>query len=174
MNHPDILTGRLRLEPFAEKYLTLKYVGWLNDPAVVKYSEQRHKAHTIETCRSYWEAMQKGGHFFWAVVEPSEGHIGNISAYIDSKNNTADIAIMIGETGLQGKGFGLETWKAVMKFLFKNTDIRKITAGTMSANEPMLRIMRKADMVPDGVRKGQYLLEGQEVDIVYFAAFRQP
>ena len=40
-------TPRLRLEPFAEAHLTERYVRWLGDPAVMKYSEQRFRTHTL-------------------------------------------------------------------------------------------------------------------------------
>jgi len=50
---PVLQTARLRMVPFSEAHLTTRYVGWLNDPEVVRYSEQRHQTHTIESCRSY-------------------------------------------------------------------------------------------------------------------------
>src|SRR5262245_44345540 len=64
---PTLVCARVRLVPFGPQHMTATYVGWLNDPVVVRYSEQRHRAHTLDTCRAYFDFMQSGGHHFWAV-----------------------------------------------------------------------------------------------------------
>ena len=38
-------TTRLQIIPFREEYLTERYVSWLNDPEVVRFSDQRHRQH---------------------------------------------------------------------------------------------------------------------------------
>ena len=167
-----IKTPRLRLEPFAESYLTARYVGWLNDAEVVRYSEQRHRRHTVESCREYISMLAASDDHFWAIVHPgsSFGHIGNIAAYVDLENRVADVTILIGEAAVWGKGLGAEAWCAVCDYML-GLGMRKVTGGTMSANEAMVRIMERAGMVPDGRRADHYLLAGQTVDLVHFAKF---
>ncbi|MFH0920126.1 MAG: GNAT family N-acetyltransferase [Fibrobacterota bacterium] len=168
-----IITERLVLEPFSEKHLTERYVSWLNDPDVVRYSEQRHRKHSLETCRIYYESMKAVKNWFWAVIETKQnaGHIGNVTAYFDRNNQVVDIAIMIGEKALQGKGYGLEAWNGVLEFLKKQKDARKITAGTMAVNQPMLKIMEKSGMKDDGRKVGQFLYDDQAVDMISKALF---
>ena len=50
--------------------------------------------------------------------------------------------------------------------------MRKVTAGTLAANAPMLAVMRAAGTVQDGRRARHVLLDGAEVDVVYGALFR--
>src|SRR5512142_149833 len=78
-------TPRLVIEPFAERHLTPKYAGWLNDPEVTRYSDQRFAVHTLESCRRYAESFDGTPNYFWAIVakDPSLGHLGNINAYTD-------------------------------------------------------------------------------------------
>lgn len=168
-----IETPRLRIVPFSETYLTMNYVNWLNDPEVVRFSEQRHFSHTIESCRLYWLSYFKTPHFFWAIVVPGDqlGHIGNINAYIDEKNLLADVGILIGEKAAWRQGYGLEAWKAVCNFLLKVADMRKVTAGTLADNKGMLRIMQGCGMVADGRRVRHYIFEGKETDIIHMALF---
>ena len=171
---PVIETPRLRIVPFSEKYLTPRYVGWLNDPVVVRYSEQRHRKHTLESCRQYWQSFIDSPHIFWAVtaVDPSLGHIGNMNAHIDAVNSTADVGILIGERTIWGNGYGLEAWVAVCHYLLRDVGIRKVTAGTIAANKGMIRIMEKAGMVADGRRIRQCVIGESEEDIIHAALFK--
>jgi RimJ/RimL family protein N-acetyltransferase len=171
---PLIETPRLRIVPFSEKYLTPRYVDWLNDPMVVRYSEQRHKKHTLESCRQYWQSFIDSPHIFWAMtaIEPPLGHIGNMNAYIDTANSVADVGILIGERTVWGKGYGLEAWVAVCNYLLRDVGMRKVTAGTITANKGMMRIMEKAGMVADGRRIRQCLVDGAEVDVIHAALFK--
>ncbi len=172
---PDIRTRRLLIKPFNERHLTKRYVGWLNNSELMRYSEQRHKRHTVETCRSYWQSFEETPNYFWAIedVENGLGHIGNINAHIDINNSLADVGILIGEKEAEKKRYGTEAWIGVCNFLFQEAGIRKLTAGTLSVNLPMLKLMRYVGMIDDGVRKQHHIWEGQEVDIVHKAVFKE-
>jgi ribosomal-protein-alanine N-acetyltransferase len=170
----EIRTRRLSLVPFAEQFLTTQYVAWLNDPEVVRYSGQRHRAHTLETCRSYWRSFDGTSHRFWSIVERAEGlgHIGNMNAYIDPRDGVADLGILIGNRGAWHKGYGREAWLAACRHLFEQAGTRKITAGTCATNAAMLALMRSTGMVEDGRRVRQTIVDGHEVDVLHSAMFR--
>lgn len=172
---PDIETERCWLRPFSEVYLTERYVSWLGDPDVVRHSDQRHRRHTMDSCRAYMQSFETGPHFFMAIVakDPALGHVGNINAYVDVHNAVADIGILVGERSVWGRGYGSEAWGAFAKFLLKDRNLRKVTAGTMSVNHGMLGIMRRTGMNIEATRRRQALWEGQEVDMVYAALFRE-
>lgn len=170
---PDLETARLVIRPFdATQHLTDAYVGWLNDPAVVRYSEQRHRRHTVDTCRSFVDGFRDSPSLLWAI-ELKEGarHIGNIHADIDLNNRLADIAIMIGARDVWGQGFGLEAWTAVLSYLREREDIRKITAGCMASNTAMRTLMQRSGMTPDGIRPAHYVRDGETEDLVYASMF---
>lgn len=172
MSHtPVIDCAPLRLVPFADQHLSAAYVGWLNDGITMRYSEQRHRVHTAQSCRAYVASAAAAGNMLWAIEVPQEGnrHIGNISASYDRNNGLADIGIMIGAQGCQGKGFGATAWGAVLAWLETDASLRKITGGCLAPNTAMVRIMQGAGMTPDGTRPQHYVVEGEAVDIVYFA-----
>ena len=165
----EIKTSRLLITSFQERHLSATYVSWLNDPEAVKFSSQRHVKHTLESCRNYWNSFSGTSNYFWAVETlENKKHIGNMNAYIDVYNNTADIGIIIGEREVWGKGYGLEAWKGVIKFLFEDKGIRKITAGTLSPNIGMMNIALKSGMKEEGRRIKQEIINGKEIDMIYF------
>jgi RimJ/RimL family protein N-acetyltransferase len=164
---------RLDLRPFELEFLTDRYVGWLNDKETTRYSEQRHHVHTLASCRAYAESFDGTPNFFWAIIahDSALAHVGNMTATVDAPNRVADLAIMIGEPHARGQGYGLEAWKRACRFLLGEGGMRKVTAGTMANNEPMLRIMRRSGMVEEGRRKRQFLADDKEVDAVLAAMF---
>lgn len=168
-----IVTERLRIVPVSEKHLTARYVSWLNDSEVMKYSEQRHRRHTLESCRAHWQSFSGSPHFFLALeaTERAPRLIGTMTVYVDEPNKVADVGIMIGERDSWGQGFGLEAWQAVCRWLLNDRKIRKITAGTVEENKAMLAIMKRSGMVPDGMRKKHYLIDGDPVDVIHMALF---
>ena len=166
-------TDRLLLSPLTEAFLSEKYVAWLNDKDVVKYSEQRHKKHTIDSCRQFIRSFENSSGYVWAVLLKNHDHIGNINAVIDKHNKVADIAILIGEKNQWGNGYGSEAFLCVIDFLFSNKIARKITAGTMSVNKGMLKVMKNAQMIDDGIFQKQFVINEQKVDLVHKALFRE-
>lgn len=174
-NEGALRTPRLVLEPFdVQRHLTTRYVSWLNDPHVVRYSEQRHVSHTMASCRQYVESFRGQASCLWAIQVKSDGlaHIGNLAAYVDERNRVAELAILIGEPGQGGKGFGTEAWSAAIRHLFQAAQVRKVHAGTMAENVPMLKIFEKSGMTIEGTRRKHYLLDGREMDLVCAAIFR--
>ena len=170
----EIFTKRLRLTPFDSHHLTQTYVNWLNDQVIMQYSEQRFQTHSLASCREYWQSYKDSPHHFWAIelTERDNWHIGNIQTYIDEPNQLAGVSILIGERNFHGKRYGEEAFRGVCKFLFEKRKIRKIAAGTMAVNAPMLKLMERLGMLDDGVRRAHYLYCGQPVDIVYKALFQ--
>lgn len=166
---------KVSLVTFTEDFVTPVYIGWLNDGEVVKYSRQRFSMHTEESCRNYLEYMKKSGDFFRAILDRKSGrHIGNISASIDRQNSVADIAIMIGERSVWGKGYGLDAWMAAMEWLHNEAGIRMVTGGCMVTNTGMMRVMEKAGMKPYYIRAGYFMDQGRAIDSVHYVSVRTP
>jgi RimJ/RimL family protein N-acetyltransferase len=169
---PRLETRQLHLVPFSEKHLVERYVSWLNDPDVVRYSEQRHEQHTLDSCREFWVSFNGTPNLYWAIEEKASGrHIGNIDAHIDQPNRVANVGIVLGEKEIWGKGYGFEAWNGVLDYLLGIGNMRKVTAGTMATNSGMLGIMRKAGMVEEGRLCKNHLQDGNEVDLILVARF---
>ena len=171
MSFPILDCGGCTVVPFERRHLTSRYVGWLNDPEVVRYSEQRHRLHSLESCASYFQSFAGSPDHFLAVESEVFGHIGNIGISIDPPNAIADVSILIGEKAVWGKGIASKAWCGVVGELLRSHPVRKVTAGTMSVNEPMLRLMARSGMTVEAVRPRHFIWEGGEVDLVLAAVF---
>jgi RimJ/RimL family protein N-acetyltransferase len=165
--------ARLMVRAFAEADITPLYIGWLNDPDVVRYSNQRFIEHSADSCRRYWSSFAGTANLFLAIEDKATGRlIGTMTVYRSLQHETADIGIMVGDKAVWGQHFGLEAFSLVVEALMASGAIRKATAGTMARNVGMVRIMERAGMGWEATRRGQELLDGEPVDLVYYAKFR--
>ena len=48
-----LIGGKVALRPFGAADVTDAYVGWLNDPEVTRFSNQRFRTHTRGSCEEY-------------------------------------------------------------------------------------------------------------------------
>lgn len=169
---PDTLAGaKTRLRPFTAKDITAQYLGWLNDPIAMRFSNQRFRRHTAETSATYLAGFSGSANLFLAVDSESGRRLGTMTAYRAPRHGTADMGILIGERAAWGQGVGLDAWVTLLAWLLGPAGLRKVTAGTLDCNEPMLAIARKSGMHLEGSRKRQEIVDGIEHDILYFARF---
>ncbi|MBI2524653.1 MAG: GNAT family N-acetyltransferase [Candidatus Rokubacteria bacterium] len=170
---PVLETPRVRVAPFTLEHVTSGYLGWLNDPTIVRFSEQRHRRHTRESCRAYMESFDGTANYFWALVVRGDGlgYIGTMTAYTDPGHGVADVGILVGQAAAQGRGYAAEAWLAVCDFLFRVAGMRKVTAGTIAPNVAMLNLMKRVGMREDGRRVRHHLWNGEEVDVIHGALF---
>jgi [ribosomal protein S5]-alanine N-acetyltransferase len=171
----EILEGsKVHLRRFRETDVTDTYLAWLNDPLVVRFSNQRFRTHDRASSVRYLESFSNTGNLFLCVTRKDDGRaIGTMTAYISKPHGTADIGIMIGETSIWGQGFGQDAWDTLIAWLLDKGGIRKVTAGTLASNHSMIKLMQRSGMQFEAVRKHQEIVEGRPEDIVYFAKFAQ-
>jgi ribosomal-protein-alanine N-acetyltransferase len=143
-------------------------VKWLNDPEIVRYSEQRHKKHNIETQRSYLGRYQHRHRKFREIHHGGE-MIGSITAYMDKNNSIANLGILIGDKSKWGKGFGTEAWKGFCNHLLAH-GTRKIEAGVMRKNMGMNMVCVNSGMVLEGRRMDHFEFEGL-CDLLQYGMF---
>jgi len=160
------------LQPVNNQDITDVYVGWLNDPEIVFYSNQRFITHTKETCLDYLNSFTNTENIYCSIKDIQNKKVrGSITAYIHQFHGTADMGLLIGDRTVWGKGFGFEAWSLLMAYLFEHLGIRKITAGTIKENIGMVNIMKRSGMHLEANRKKQEIVAGTPRDILYFAKF---
>jgi len=164
---------KVTIRKFTEQDINSTYLKWLNDPVVTRYSNQRFVLHTKQSCINYFLTFENSSNIFLAIKNKKDNKvIGTLTIYHALHHQTADIGLMIGERGLWGQGYGQEAFSIVVDKLISMGSIRKITAGTMEKNRAMIRIIEQAGLRWEATRKQQELLDGEAVDILYYARYQ--
>lgn len=169
----DRLLGRkVLLRPFLQSDITPEYISWLNDPEVVRHSNQRFVLHTESSCQAYWESFLNTPNLFLSVRTLADDlAIGTMTAYVSLPHGTADIGILIGRKSVWGTGVGQDAWNTLVNCLIDQPSIRKVTAGTLSSNAAMIRIMERSGMCCEAIRPKQEMLDGEPLDLHYYGKY---
>lgn len=97
------------------------------------------------------------------AVETLEGkHIGNCVCYnIDKSVKEAELGIMIGDRAYWGEGYGMDTVKTLMNYIFKDLGMSKVSLHTLEWNIRAQECFQRCGFNPVGrmIRRGQEFIE---------------
>jgi [ribosomal protein S5]-alanine N-acetyltransferase len=173
MNFSTLTGPRLYLRPFGTGDITSAYIGWLNDPRVVRFSNQRFGVHDRASCEAYLRSFNGTNNLFISIRKIEDDlQVGTMTAYCSGRHGTADVGIMVGDASARGTGIGLEAWRLLTDWLLVDGGARKVTAGTLGCNVGMIRLAERSGMRLEGRRIAQEIVEGEPQDMLYFGRFR--
>lgn len=157
--------------PFTPTHVTDRFVAWLNDRRRMRYSRQRLRSHTRESCLAYLASFAGTPNRYWAVERVADGAlVGSMTAFVDPHAKTADLGILIGEAG---SGYGAAAWGLALGEAFAGLGARKATGGAVASNAAMVRIFRRWGMALEGTRRAQELLDDGPADVVLYGLLRE-
>ena len=167
------LTGcKVLLRPFLKSDITPEYISWLNDPVVVRYSNQRFIKHTEESSHAYWDGFRNTPDLFLSVrTLVDDLPVGTMTAYVCLPHGTADIGILIGQKSVWGTGVGQDAWNTLVNWFIEQRRIRKVTAGALSSNKAMIRIMERSGMHCEAIRPKQEVFNGEPLALHYYGNY---
>lgn len=169
----SLVGKQVMLRPFRAEDISTDYLGWLADPEVVRFSNQRFRTHTRESALDYLNSFAGSGNLFFGIwLAGPQRLVGTITAYCSQPHQTADIGLLIGDRGYWGKGIGLDAWSTLLDYLLNVCRLRKVTGGTLRSNVGMVKIMERSGMQLEAVRAQQELVDQVPQDALYYAKFR--
>jgi [ribosomal protein S5]-alanine N-acetyltransferase len=169
-----VLRGtRVALRSFSKADLTPRYISWLNDPEIVRFSNQRFHHHDLSSCASYLATFEKSDNLFVAIDDLSDSlMVGTLTVYRNRYHGTADLGILVGDSRVRGRGYGFEAWVLITEWLIGECGMRKVTCGTLACNRAMRSVAERSGMRLEAVRASQEIVEGESQDVLYYARFR--
>lgn len=164
---PTLRSPRLILTSYTRPLVTQEHVDWLNDRALLQYSEQQRYRHTLRSQLDYVEHVVVT--HFW-VIRCNGADIGTMKAYVDEHNRRANLGILLGNRLYHGQGFAAEAWETVMVWLF-GEGINKIEAGCQANNNAMRRLAITTGMTLEGEIPGHFRVGDEYRDLCLYGRF---
>ena len=158
---------RLLLRPVALADVNETYRSWMNDPAVMQYTESRFQTHSLEQIRQYVLSVQADeSSCFFAIIEKKTGkHIGNIKiGHIHPVHRHADVGIILGDKTCWGKGYAAESLRLVAGYARQSLQLHKLMAGIYANNIGSIQAFLKAGFVAEGRFACHWFCDGEYVD----------
>src|SRR3989338_2540201 len=109
MHNPFLVGEKVYLRAIEESDLSEKYREWFNDEEVCRYNSHHRFPNYDENMREYFETVIKSKlNLVLAICDrQTDAHVGNIALEnIDTLNQCAEFAILIGEKTMWGRSVG--------------------------------------------------------------------
>lgn len=167
-----ILKGKqIYLRPLKTDDANGNYPSWLNNPDVCRYNSHGETLYTQDMAKAYITSITNNPSIlvFAICLNENDRHIGNISLQqISLRNQSAELAILIGELSVYGKGIGYETSQLLLDYAFQTLKLHRIYCGTHAENMSMQHLALKLRMTEEGRRCDAVFKNGQFADIIEY------
>jgi RimJ/RimL family protein N-acetyltransferase len=155
---------KIELKKIDIRHITKKYLNWMNDREVVKFTEQKYKKTTYNDIKKYIINTNKSKNNFIFGIFVDKIHIGNVKiSSINFNHKTAEIAYIIGDKSFWNKGIGGKAISLILKIAKKKYKIKKILAGVYSQNKSSISVLIKNGFKREAVFKSQVVFEGKRI-----------
>jgi RimJ/RimL family protein N-acetyltransferase len=143
-----------------------RYLNWMNDYEIVKYTESRHIVHTHKSLEDFIMNINNEYNFFFAIIDiQTNKHIGNIKiGDIHPIYKYGDIGLIIGDKEYWGKGIATEAISLCEDFAFKNLKLHRLYAGIYEINVGSIKAFEKAGFRQEGCEIKKCLFENQWIN----------
>ena len=170
-------TDRLLLRRFDPLDAASMYQNWASDPQVTKYlTWSTHESPEVSQGFVNWCVGQYAlpNFYKWAVVWKETGAvIGNISAVkCEEAIEEMELGWVLGRAWW-GRGIMTEAARAVIAFFLDRVEAHRVCAGHDTENVRSGRVMQKAGMQYEGVRRSGGRNNRGIVDAAVYAILRE-
>ena len=168
-----IETERFRLRPFDEKDIDSLY-EFRNAESVVR-SLGGFSTGYSRSALGKWLQYHDGrdDEVLWCMADAkSDRCFGHIGLYqIDYRVRKAELAIAIGDPGMQGAGIGKESCKLALDYAAAHLNLRRIELSYLAVNAAAEKLYRGQGFVEEGRQVEAQYRDGDYVDVILMARF---
>ena len=154
-----IKTKRLTLRRFETSDADKMFTNWASDIEVTRYMRWQpyESVDGVKTMLDEWIGSYKNDNYYHWAICPDEGEpIGSVGVYIASEHDhRAGLGYCIGRNWWD-KGYMSEAVKAVIDYMYTNTDVERIEAYHAVENPASGKVMQKAGMEREGLARSKF------------------
>jgi [ribosomal protein S5]-alanine N-acetyltransferase len=167
-----IVGPHVTISPLLPAHVNDAYVGWLNNPEIIRFTEISLDE-TAESTRAYVRAAIKAPNAaVWRIMIDDGVHVGNIRlSNIRLNHRRAEVALMIGAQEAWGRGVGSSAIELIARYAFEELELHKLTAGILKPNIGSFRAFEKAGFHCEATLRQHAVLDNAMCDSFLMARF---
>jgi len=165
-----IESERLILRKFKEEDAA-DLLEWGSDPMTTQWLVWEGISTIQEAAQSiYNHHLQQPGSYAFELKETGKC-IGNLFLRLDQENDTASFGYVVNRN-FWGKGYMTEALRTIIVFCFVKLEVNRIEAEHFGVNPASGRVMEKAGMTKEGIRRQSRTVKGIVHDKVMYGIIK--
>jgi len=140
---------------------------WANDPEIWYLLGGWHFPSSFDFQKKWFEGLKNDPlNQRFAIEVPGSGLIGTSNILdIDWKNNHAFHGMMLGDTDTRGKGYGIDTVMATMRYAFEELHLERLDGSMIEYNDISLKLYcDKLGWKKEGCQRNYYFRKNRYWD----------
>jgi len=151
----------------------LRYVKWLNDPAITA-SLAREPGITVKEEIRWIKDLKKDKTRKSLAITYLGQHVGGVSLdKINRASQSAFFGIFVGEKKFQNMGIGTIATKKILDYGFRKLKLHKISLHVFPDNKPAIRVYKKLGFKQEGYIKDNIIKRGRFRDDLLMAIIKK-
>lgn len=142
---------------------------WSNDPDINYMLGGWHFPSSMQDQEKWFHGLSlTSNHQRFSIDTPDLGLIGMVNLVdINWKDRRAFTGMLLGDKDMRGKGYGVDTIKAMNKYAFEELGLMRLDGSMISYNEASINVYtKKCGWVIEGIKKNAYFRKNQWWDEV--------
>jgi RimJ/RimL family protein N-acetyltransferase len=174
LQNPFIIGDRLYLRPLEPAQDNHLYSTWMNDEEIRRYfsvyptSDTRGK----ERLENFYRDTR---HILFGVVHKESNRLIGLVGLKDINllNQSAEFYIIIGDRAIQGRGYGTEATKLMIRYGFQELNLNRIQTQDMEENIGGWRADEKAGFKYEGTIREAIARFGHYHDVRFYSILKR-
>ena len=139
-----VVNDNIFIRIISSKDVSLRYLNWLKNYEIMKFTEQNKKKHTIKLTKVFVEEkLISNCDLLFGIFFKNE-HIGNTKlGPIDWQKKEAQISFFLGEKSFWGQGIMPKVINTILSYAFKSLKLLEVKAGYEKKNLASAKVFKK-------------------------------
>lgn len=148
---------------------------WRNAQGIREYNTQFTLLDMLNQIKWFKQVSNKNSdRIMFMIVNKKSKPIGICGLIkIDKENQSGDIAIILGNQQIHGRGIGTEALNMLLKYGFEKLQLHRIEAEVFSFNEISIKLFTKLFFEHDATKRDSLWRNGQWWDVHIFSLLKR-
>jgi len=152
---------------------SVKLFKWARDPALIKYIGSPESSSAEEEYQRLLNKVKNFGRIIFIIEAKERKPIGYVYIDVDEKNKKAEFSIAVGEKDYWGKGYGTESVKIALDYIFDQLKLNRVFLKVLTFNLPAIKLYKKFGFKKEGTLREDVCLNGKYKDFIIMGLLKK-
>lgn len=163
----------LRLAPPVEDDQAIFAVWSQDDNYMRMLDDDPVRPESIASYSSFGETPDDKSYYFHLRTLADDALVGFVVLFnLKWGNQSAEMAIAIGDPSNRGKGYGHDALKLILNYGFNELNLHRISLTVMDYNAPAIKAYERVGFIREGAHRQAVQRQGKRYDLLLYGILR--